>query len=152
MIGIALLSIITGFFGYWFMMQRQYQERITRISDVQEKLRRASWDMIQELQTSRSILWPRLNADKSIHTDSKMVFKDMQGNFVAYYHVPATRELRRCVIPNGPGSVELDGVPIAAGIASVSFTAGDFCNRLISFHLSSEGVHTLDAVYLLNFD
>ena len=150
MMGMAILSMISIIVGNWFFMQRNYQQRINQTSDIQENFRRANWDMIQELQIARFIIWPRMNSDRSIKSDSKVVFKDFLGNIVAFYHVPATGEIRRCEIPNGPGNAEVDSIPIAKGIASVSFTASDFANRFIAIHLTASGVHSLDAVYLLN--
>ena len=150
--GMAILSVIAIIVGNWFFMQRNYQQRINQTSDIQENFRRANWEMIQELQISRLIIWPRMNSDQSIKSDSKVVFKDFIGNIVAFYHVPSTGEIRRCEIPNGTGNVEIDSKPLATGIASASFTATDFANRLITIHLTASGVHSLDAAYLLNND
>ncbi|HEY9072308.1 MAG TPA: prepilin-type N-terminal cleavage/methylation domain-containing protein [Candidatus Ozemobacteraceae bacterium] len=152
LIGTAILAVILGIVSRWFFMQREYQQRLSHISAIQEDFRRASWNMIQELQMARVVIWPRINADKSLHSDTKVVFKDFNGQIISYYHVPATGEIRRCIIPNGPGGVVINPRPVGEGIASASFTASSFDNRLISFHLSTGGVHTLDAVYLLNGD
>ncbi|HNW34685.1 MAG TPA: prepilin-type N-terminal cleavage/methylation domain-containing protein [Candidatus Ozemobacteraceae bacterium] len=151
-VGAAILAVIFAITARWFFVQREYQQRLSGISDIQDDFRRTSWAMIQELQMARLIVWPRLNADRSIHSDTKLVFKDFNGQIIAYYHVPATRELRRCVIPNGPGDPVFSAKPIGEGIASITFTAGSMDNRLISFHMSTKGVHSLDAVYLTNTD
>ena len=152
-IGISILVIIFSIVIRWFLMQRGYQQRITQMSETQDHFRQAAWNMIQELQTGRIIIWPRLNPDKSIHTDSKVVFKNMLGEIVSFYHVPQTREIRRCVIPPQPGRPpEVDDRPIGVGIASAAFTVSDIGNRLVDIHLQASGVHALDAVYLMNED
>ncbi|HNV68609.1 MAG TPA: prepilin-type N-terminal cleavage/methylation domain-containing protein [Candidatus Ozemobacteraceae bacterium] len=152
-IGMAILIIIFSIVMRWFLMQRGYQQRITQIADTQDRFRLAVWNMVQELQTGRVIIWPRLNSDKSIRSDTKVVFKNMLGEIVTFYHIPEALEIRRCVIPPQPGlTPQLDERVVGTGIASVSFTARDIGNRLIDIHLQASGVHTLDAVYLLNED
>jgi len=149
-VGAMILSIIFGITARWFFMQREYQQRLTHISDIQDNFRRANWLMVQELQMARTIIWPRLNADRSIRSDTKLVFKDFNGQIIAYYHIPAEQRIRRCVIPNGPGNPVVTARPVGEGIASLSFTAASIDNRLISLHMSTGGVHSLDAVYLTN--
>ncbi len=152
-IGTAILVMIFGIVMRWFMMQRGYQQRITQVADTQDRFRLAIWNMVQELQTGRVIIWPRLNSDKSIRSDTKVVFKNMLGEIVSFYHVPDTHEIRRCVIPPQTTlNPQIDDRPIGTGIASASFTARDIGNRLIDIHLQASDVHTLDAVYLLNED
>lgn len=152
-IAMSVMVIIFSIVMRWYLMQRGYQQRITQIADTQDRFRLAIWNMVQELQTSRSIIWPRINSDKSIRSDTKVVFKNMLGEIVSFYHIPKTLEIRRCVIPPQPGlSPAIDERPVGTGIASVSFTASDIGNRLIDIHLQASGVHTLDAVFLLNED
>lgn len=152
LIGATILATIIGFVARWFFIQREYQQRLSRVSDIQDDFRRASWAMIQELQMARMIIWPRINSDDSLHSDTKVVFKDFTGRIITYYHVPDAREVRRCVIPNGPGDPVITPTPIGRGIATMSFTASSMDNRLISYNMSTDGVHTLDAVYLINVE
>lgn len=151
-IGSVILSMIFSIVARWFFLQRNYSQRVTQISETQENFRRASWTMIKEMQKGRLVIWPTINADKSLHSDSKVVFKNFSGQFVSFYHDPGKGEIRRCVIPNGPGVPQEDPKPLAVGIASVSFTASDVESRYIAIHLSANGAHALDGVYLLNND
>lgn len=152
LIGMTILALILGFLARWFFMQKEYQKRLTRISDIQNDFRRASWEMIQEIQMARTIIWPRINADNSLRSDTKVVFKDFTGRIISYYHVPGTKEVRRCVIPNGPGDPVVNPVPIGRGIATMTFTASSPANKLISYCMSTDGIFSLDAVYLINSD
>ena len=82
MVGATILAVIGGMVAHWFVMQRQYQSRILAISDAQQNIRQASWNMIQELRTARNLFYPRLNADKSIRSDTKAIFKNFAGDIV----------------------------------------------------------------------
>jgi type II secretory pathway pseudopilin PulG len=150
LVGMTLLAIIGGLVANWFFAQRRYQERMVKLSEIQENTRQAIWRVVQEMKTGRQIIWPRVNADGSPRTDTVVVFKDFRGRFVSFYHQPADRTIRRCVIPNGAGAVAIDGTPIGKGIASASFTVMGADNKLLSIHLTTEGVHQIDAVRLVN--
>lgn len=150
LIGAVILSIIGGIIAHWFFMQRQYQQRIFAISDSQQAIRKASWRMMQELRTGRSIIFPRINADKSIRSDDKILFKAFNGDITCFYFVPETSEIRRCIIPNGPGSPQIDPDPVAAGVKQVAFTARDDGNRLVDIFLNVNGTFGLESVFLLN--
>jgi hypothetical protein len=152
MIGMSIFMFIMGFFGRWFFTQREYQARIWKASEIQDNFRRANWEMIKEIQLGRTIIWPRVNSDFSIKSDSKVIIKSFFGDYIAYYHVPETGEIRRCLIPNGVGAPQENAKPIAVGIASATFTAVSVDHRLLSIHLTATGAHSLDAVYLLNSD
>ncbi len=150
LIAAGLLAVIVGIVTQWFFSQRQYQDRITRLSDIQENLRQATFNMAKELKTGRQVIWPRVNPDLSPRTDSVLVFKNFRGAIIAFFHRPAERKIRRVVIPNGPGSPVEDAAPLGDGIASLTFTTMGPDNKLVSLHLSTEGVHHLDAVRLVN--
>ena len=150
MVGAAILAIIGGMVAHWFVMQRRYQARILAISDAQQNIRQASWNMIQELRTARNLIYPRLNADKSIKSDTKTVFKNFSGDIVCYYHFPDTHEIRRCLVPNDGGTPIIDVKPIATGIDKVAFTAHDIGNRLLGIYLESGNTVGLESVYLVN--
>lgn len=150
MVGATILAIIGGMVAHWFFMQRRYQQRVMAISEAQQSIRQASWNMIQELRTSRNVISPRLNADKSIKSDTRVVFKNFAGEIVCYYHVPDSSEIRRCLIPNGPGNPVVDQKPIGTGIDKVVFTAHDIGNRLVGIYLESAGTPGLESVYLMN--
>ncbi len=150
MVGATILAVIGGMVAHWFVMQRQYQKRILAISDAQQNIRQASWNMIQELRTARNLIYPRLNADKSIRSDNKTIFKNFAGDIVCYFHDAATGQIRRCLIPNGPGAPVVDKKPIGSGIDKVAFTAHDIGNRLVGIYLESDGTVGLESVYLLN--
>ncbi|RCK78404.1 MAG: hypothetical protein OZSIB_1506 [Candidatus Ozemobacter sibiricus] len=150
LIAAGLLTLIIGIVGQWFYSQRQYQDRITRLNDIQENLRQATFNIAKELKTGRQVIWPRINADLSPRSDTVLVFKNFRGAIVAYYHRPARQEIRRCVIPNGPGSPVEDAAPLGKGIASLTFTIMGPDNKTVSLHLTAEGLHHLDAVRLVN--
>ena len=150
MVASAILAFIGGIVGHWFFLQREYQGRIFAISDAQQTIRQASWSMMQELRTARSVLFPRINADKSIKSDSKVVFKSFAGDIICYYYVASAKELRRCTVPNGPGSPEIDKEPVARNIDQIIFTASDDGNRLIDIFMEVNGTFGLESVYLMN--
>lgn len=150
MVASAIIAFIGGIVGHWFFIQRQYQSRIFAISDAQQTIRQASWSMMQELRTARSVLLPRINPDKSIRTDSKVVFKSFSGDVICYYYVASEKEIRRCVIPNGPGAPVIDSDPIARNIDNIAFTASDDGNRLIDIFMEVNGTFGLESVYLMN--
>lgn len=150
LVGATILAVIGAMVAHWFFMQRRYQERVSAISEAQQSIRQASWNLIQELRTGRNIISPRLNTDKSIKSDTKVVFKNFAGEIICFYHDAATSEIRRCLIPNGPGNPVVNPVAIAKGIDKVVFTAHDIGNRLIGIYLESAGSVGLESVYLLN--
>lgn len=150
LVAAGLLTVIAAMVGQWFYSQRQYQERITRLTEIQENLRQATFAMAKEIRTGRQVIWPRVNADNSPRTDSVVVFKNFRGAIVTYYHRPAQAQIWRCEIPNGPGAPVEDSAPIGGGIGSLTFTTMGPDNKLVSLHLTTEGVHHLDAVRLVN--
>lgn len=146
----AILAFIGGIVGHWFFLQREYQGRIFAISDSQQTIRQASWAMMQELRTARSVLLPRINSDKSIRSDSKVVFKNFAGDIICFYYVASAKELRRCKVPNGPGTPSIDNEPVASNIDQITFTASDDGNRLIDIFMEVNGTFGLESVYLMN--
>lgn len=150
LIGTTILAFIGGIVAHWFVMQRQYQQRIFAISDSQQTIRQASWRMMQEIRIGRSILFPRINSDKSLNSSDKLVFKGFNGDIVCFYHVKETGEIRRCIIPNGPGSPQIDPDPVAAGVRQVAFTARDEGNRLVDIFFDVNGSFGLESVFLMN--
>ncbi|HOT28816.1 MAG TPA: hypothetical protein PLU72_11550 [Candidatus Ozemobacteraceae bacterium] len=150
LVGAAIFAVIMGIVGSWFFAQKRQQEQFLRITESQDRMQQALWKIIQEVKTGRQIIWPRLNADKSPRTDSRMVFKNFRGEIAAYYYVPSAREIRRCLIPNGPGLPVVDPTPIGRGIDGASFTVMAVDNKLISVNLSANRLHFVDAVRLVN--
>lgn len=149
-VGASLITIIAGMVAHWFFMQRRYQQQVMAISDAQQNVRQASWNMTQELRTARTIILPRMNADKSIKSDSKVIFKNFAGDIVCFYHVPEKAEIRRCMIPNGPGSPVTEAKPVGKGIEKAVFTAHDIGNHLIGIYLETPGAFGLESIYLIN--
>ncbi|HAE38958.1 MAG TPA: hypothetical protein DCG57_10015 [Candidatus Riflebacteria bacterium] len=150
MVASAILAFVGGIVGHWFFIQRQQQRRLFDVSDAQQAIRQASWTMMQELRTARSILFPRINSDNSLRSDSKVVFKSFSGDIICYYYVALDQEIRRCKVPNGPGSPEIDPDPVAKNISQVMFTASDDGNRLIDVFMEVKGTFGLETVYLMN--
>lgn len=150
MVGATILAIIGGMVAHWFVMQRRYQTRILALSDAQQNIRQASWNMIQELRTARNLIYPRLNPDKSIKSSTKTVFKNFSGDIICYYFQEDAGEIRRCVIPNDSGPPQVDSKPVGKGIDKVYFTAHDIGNRLLGIYLESGTTVGLESVYLLN--
>jgi prepilin-type N-terminal cleavage/methylation domain-containing protein len=150
MVASAILAFIGGVVGHWFFLQREYQGRIFAITDAQQTIRKASWQMIQELRTARNVVFPRINSDKSLRSDSKVVFKNFSGDIISFYYDESEREIRRCRVPNGPGVAEIDKEPIATNVDQIIFTASDDGNRLIDIFMSINGTYGLESVYLMN--
>ena len=145
-----MFAIIMGIVASWFFTQKQQQDRFLRITNSQDRMQQAIWRVIQELKTGRQIIWPQANADQSPRTDSRIVFKTFRGDIAAYYYVPGAREIRRCLIPNGPGSPIVDTTPVGYEIDGASFTTMGVDNKLVSINLSSDQLHFVDAVRLVN--
>jgi prepilin-type N-terminal cleavage/methylation domain-containing protein len=150
MVGTAIIVAIGIVVGNWFFMQRSYQKRVLAMSDGQQNIRQACWRMQQELQIARTIIAPQLNPDKSLKSDSKIVFKGFNGDIVSYYFVEDSKELRRCVIPNGPGQPIIDATPIGKGLDKVVFTNHHQSNKLVGIFLESKGTFGLESAYLVN--
>ena len=146
----CIIGIVGGIVGHWFFMQRAYQQKIIEKSDAQQRIRKTSWKMIQEIKTARSVLSPRINSDNSIHSDDKIFFKNFSGDVVCYYFNEKTKEINRCLIPNGPGSPVVDKAPVGEGFSRVAFTAQDSGNRLISIFLEADNTYGLESVFLMN--
>ena len=150
MVASAIIAFIGGIVGHWFFIQRQYQSQIFSISDAQQTIRQVSWSMMQELRTARSIILPRTNPDKSLHSDSKVIFKSFSGDIICYYYVASEKELRRCKIPNGPGAPVIDDEPVGRKLDKITFTGNDIGNRLIDIYMEVDGTFGLESVYLMN--
>jgi prepilin-type N-terminal cleavage/methylation domain-containing protein len=150
LIATSVVVLIGVVVGNWFFMQRKFQKRIVSLAEAQENIRRANWRMIQELKTSRTIIYPRINEDKSIRSDSKVVFKNFNGDIVCYYHENETGNIRRCLIPNGTGSPQLTKAPIGKNFDRVIFTAQDDSNKLVGIFLEYKNTFGIESVFLLN--
>jgi hypothetical protein len=131
-------------------MQRNYQQRVVQISEAQQNIRKASWQMVQELRTARIILWPRVNIDDTIHSDTKVIFKNFRGDIVCYYFDSETEQIKRCLIPNGPGSPVIDRKIVGEGFSRVYFTAHDVSHHLLGIFMQNNQSFGLESVYLLN--
>ncbi len=149
-VGAAIIAVIGGLVAHWFVMQRRYQQRVTSMSDGQQSIRQATWNMIQELRTARTIISPRVNGDDSIKSDEKVVFKNFAGDIVCFYLDSDIREIKRCLIPNGPDQPLVSPAPIARGIDRVVFTAHDPSNKLLAIYLEADGSFGLESIYALN--
>ena len=150
LMGAFVLVLVFGFLGIWFHSNRRSQTSISEVSRTQELFRSAMWKMIAELKTGRIVIWPQVNSDKSPRTDSVLVFKNFRGEFVSFYFIPQTQEVRRCVIPNGVGAAVEDPAPIVQGLASATFTVMGVDNKLVSINLSGRNMQQIDAVRLVN--
>jgi prepilin-type N-terminal cleavage/methylation domain-containing protein len=149
-IGISILAMIFSMLGYWFTIQRKSQARITTNFVGQQNVLLANLRMVNEMRISRLIIYPSKNEDNSIHTDSKVIFKNSSGDYVCYYHDKDKAEIRRCLIPNGEGDPIEDTRPLARGIDEIYFTARGNENRLIDIVLRSQGTFGMESIYLIN--
>lgn len=150
LISSAILAIVFSMLFNWLYMQRQYQRRLTSLSFAQQEIRRANWEIIQELQIARSLIWPRTEIEDAIISDSKILFKNFEGDIVCYYFVEEGGEIRRCLIPNGPGAVTADSKPVATGLDRVAFTTYQFDVKIASIYMASSGAFGIESVSLLN--
>ncbi len=150
MIAVSILGILFSIMGYWFTIQRKSQTRITANLIGQQNVMLASLRMVTEMRTSRTIVYPCKNEDDSIRSDTKIVFKTNSGDFVCYYHDKDRAEIKRCLIPNGPGATVIDDRPLARGIDEVYFTARGDENRLIDVLLRSQDTYGMETIYLIN--
>ncbi|MBF0547812.1 MAG: hypothetical protein HQM08_25465 [Candidatus Riflebacteria bacterium] len=149
-LGIAILISILGIVGDWFFTQRKLQARFLKISEIRENTRMAYSRMFDELRFARQILWPKITPGDRIRSDSVLIFKNLKSQIICYYHVPETQEIGRCVIYYDAGDPFIDPNPIGKEIASATFSAIGSEQKLVSIHLSTEGVHQIDAIRLEN--
>lgn len=149
-IGLSIFAIIIAIIGYWFTIQRKSQARITANFIGQQNVLLANLKMVNEMRTSRLIIYPSKNSDKSIFSDTKVIFKNSSGDFVCFYHDPDKAEIRRCLIPNGDGAAIEDVRALAKGIDEVYFTARGNESRLIDIVLRSQDTFGMESIYLMN--
>lgn len=150
LISSAILAIVFSMLFNWLYMQRQYQRRLTSLGIAQQEIRKANWQIIQELQIARSLIWPHTETQDAIISDSKILFKNFEGEIVCYYYVEEDGEIRRCLIPNGPGAVITDTKPVATGLDRVAFTTYQFDVKVASIYMASNGAFGIESVSLLN--
>ena len=149
-ISIAVLSLIGVMLSYWITTQNKYSAKITSAANGQQVLAIANWKMANELKLSRTILYPRMNKDGSIHSDSKVVFKNITGEIICYYLDQNTKDLRRVFIGNQHSTPKIDSKPLAQGIDELIFTCSSLDNKLLDIYIKSGDAFGIESIYLLN--
>ena len=155
-IAVAILSVVGTMVAHWFTLNSQYQKRVTELSDRDNVIRTILWDMHKDLRSARTILYPRrtkMTSDtlKNLVSDSKIVFRNFDGDIVTYYYNEKTKEIVREVIyiPT-PGAPSNESKVIGKDIDCVIFTNRNELNNLVGIYMESGPAVQIDSVYLMN--
>ena len=155
-IAVAILSVVGTMVAHWFTLNSQYQKRVTELSDRDNVIRTILWDMHKDLRSARTILYPRrtkMTSDtlKNLVSDSKIVFRNFDGDIVTYYFNENTKEIVREVIyiPT-PGAPSNESKVIGKDIDCVIFTNRNELNNLVGIYMESGPAVQIDSVYLMN--
>lgn len=155
-IAVAILGIVGAMVGHWFTLNNQYQKRVTALNDSDNIIRKTIWEMHKDLKSARTILYPRrttITSDtlKNIISDTKIVFRNFDGDIVSYYYKEDTKEIIREVtyIPTALAPSNESSV-IGKNIDCVVFTNRNELNNLVGIYMESGQAVQMDSVYLMN--
>ena len=155
-VAVAILSIVGALVGHWFSMNTQYQRRVTELNDSDNLIRNLLWEMHKDLKVARTILYPRRTTVdsftlKNLVSDTKLVFRNFDGDIVTYHYKKETKEIIRDVVyiptANAPSN---ESKVIANKIDCVVFTNRNELNNLVGIYLESGPAVQVDSVYLMN--
>ena len=155
-IAVAILSVVGTMVAHWFTLNTQYQKGVTELSDRDNIIRTILWEMHKDLRTARTILYPRRTTVtsetlKNLVSDSKLVFRNFDGDIVSYYYKEDKKVICRDVIyiPT-PGSPPNESKVIGKDIDCVIFTNRNELNNLVGIYMESGPAVQIDSVYLMN--
>ncbi len=152
MITLTIIGVVGGLVARWFVLNRQYQKRLTELSDGEDNLRKITWTLHQDLKTARTILYPRRqDGSEGIISDTRLVIRNFDGDLVSYFFKSDSKELVRVTsyIPTGDAKEQKDET-IGNKLDSVVFTNRNNLNNLVGFYLESGPAMTLDSVFMMN--
>lgn len=157
-IAISILATIGTIVLRWFQLNSQYSKRITQQFDCDGYIRNALWEIHKELKTSHTILYPRvsvLNTDssKNIISDSKLIFRNFQGDIGYYYYDKNNKQLIReiiSIIPYDDPPPNYTKRVIGKNLDKVIFTNKTLNNNLVGIYIESGPSVQIDSVYLMN--
>ena len=152
MVAVAIFSLVFGLFAHWFWSHTQYRRRLSALSNGQQTIRRACWLMIQEMQTARSLIWPRADSDNqtALKSDHMAVIVNFEGQIVAYYFAEDESELRRVVITSDADSSVDPPSVVGTDIDNILFTSYGFDIRSLGIFIESNGAFGIESVFLIN--
>ena len=58
-IAFSIICFVGTIVVRWFIMNRQYQKRVTELYDGDTIIRNAIWEIHKDLKTSRTVIYPR---------------------------------------------------------------------------------------------
>ena len=156
LITMSLLGIIGSIIGRWLWMNSQYQKRMNRLTDCDNAIRSALWEMHRDLKAGRSILYPRIKKVTSsdinnMTSDDKLVFRNFEGDIITYYYQAETKELIRHKIymptENRPDD---EKKTIAKGFDNIVFTNRNEMNNLVGIYIEYGPSVLMDSVFMMN--
>jgi prepilin-type N-terminal cleavage/methylation domain-containing protein len=155
-IAVAILSVVGTMVAHWFTLNSQYQKRVTELNEKDNVIRTILWEMHKDLKIARNVLYPRrtsLTSDtlKNLVSDSKLVFRNFDGDIVIYYFDEKTKEIIKEIIyiPT-PGAPKNEKRVIGKGIDCVIFTNRNELNNLVGIYMEAGPAVQIDSVYLMN--
>jgi len=155
-IAVAILSVVGTVVAHWFTLNNQYQKRVTELSEKDNKIRAIIWEMHKDLKIARTVLYPRRTTVtsetlKNLVSDSKLIFRNFDGDIVTYYYDEKTKEIIKEIIyiptANAPRN---EKKVIGKDIDSVIFTNRNELNNLVGIYMESGPAVQIDSVYLMN--
>ena len=153
LIAISLLGIVGTLVSRWMSMNFQYRKRLTLQNDCDNNIRSAIWEMHKDLKTAKTILYPRRNSGgNKLISNSKIVFKNFQGDIICFYFNNETKEIIRelyHLIPNGDEPDKVHSI-IGKGFDCVVFTNRNDLNNLVGIYLEQGPSIQIDSVFLMN--
>ncbi len=155
-IAVAILSVVGTMVAHWFTLNSQYQKRVTELNEKDNVIRTILWEMHKDLKIARNVLYPRrtsLTSDtlKNLVSDSKLVFRNFDGDIVIYYFDEKTKEIIKEIIyiPT-PGAPKNEKRVIGKDIDCVIFTNRNELNNLVGIYMEAGPAVQIDSVYLMN--
>ena len=156
MIAVAILGIVLTIVTRWFTVNSQYQRRITRQNECDNLIRQVVWEMHKDIKMSRTILYPRIakitnNDLNDMTSDSKLVFRNFDGDIVSFYYNSDSKEIIRQVLHIPTGDAPPDEIKvIGKGLDNVVFTNRNEMNNLVGIYIEAGPSLLMDTVYMMN--
>ncbi len=155
-IAFSIICFVGTIVVRWFIMNRQYQKRVTELYDGDTIIRNAIWEIHKDLKTSRTVIYPRAlrafaNDEFNMSSDSKLVVKNFEGDIVSYFYKRDTKELVRVIshVPTDDAPQDKTRV-IAKNLNSVVFTNKNLLNNCVNIYMECGPSVLMDAVFLMN--
>lgn len=152
LIAISLLGVVGTLTVRWFIMNSQYQKRLTQQSDCDNIIRNTLWDIHKDLKTAKVILYPRNNTKMNkLISDTKLVIRNFSGDIVCYYYKKETKEIIReeYFIPTGNQPSNNSRV-VGKNFDCVIFTNRNETNNLVGIYMELGPSVMMDSVFLMN--